>query len=93
MVARAPIPVALKKGWNTVFVKLPVGAFTTPEVRLIRWGFSFALVTPDGKDAIEGLIYSPEMRSVWAERPTCPVRITSKNNKNNLFFFMCIQFR
>ena len=62
MVARAPIPVELKKGWNTVFVKLPVGAFTTPEVRLIRWGFSFAFVTPDGKDAIEGLIYSPEMR-------------------------------
>lgn len=62
MVARAPIPVELKKGWNTVFVKLPVGAFTTPEVRLIRWGFAFAFVTPDGKDAIEGLIYSPEMR-------------------------------
>lgn len=59
-VARPPVRVRLRKGWNHVFLKLPVGRFTTPEVRLVKWMFTVAFVTPDGEQALEGLIFSPE---------------------------------
>lgn len=58
--ARAPIQVNLVQGWNKIFMKLPVGAFSISQVRLVKWMFSCALVTSDGRDAVEGLIYSPE---------------------------------
>lgn len=57
---RPPLQVPLKKGWNKVLLKLPVGRFSTPEVRLQKWMFTFVLVTPDGKERVEGLIYSPD---------------------------------
>lgn len=59
-VARPPVRVRLRKGWNHVFLKLPVGRFTTPEVRLVKWMFTVAFVTLDGEQALEGLIFSPE---------------------------------
>lgn len=61
-VARPPLPVQLDKGWNKVFLKLPVGRFRTDEVRLVKWMFTVVFVTPDGGRAVEGLIYSPEKR-------------------------------
>jgi len=61
-VARPPIPVHLNKGWNKVLLKLPVGKFTTPEVRLVKWMFTAVFVTPDGENAVEGLIYSPQKK-------------------------------
>ena len=55
--ARKPIEVTLKKGWNKVFIKLPyVGA---SNVRLNKWMFTFVLTDLEGKNAVEGLIYSP----------------------------------
>ena len=55
--ARKPVQVTLKEGWNKVFIKLPyVGA---SGVRLNKWMFTFVLTDPDGKNAVEGLIYSP----------------------------------
>jgi len=59
--ARPPIAVHLKKGWNKVLLKLPVGKFSTPEVRLQKWMFTFVFVTPDGKKAMPELIYNPSM--------------------------------
>ena len=61
-VVRPPIPVRLQKGWNKVFIKLPVGAFSLPETRLLKWMYTFVLVTPDGKKAVDGLIYSPDKK-------------------------------
>lgn len=61
-VARSPSPVRLRKGWNKVFMKLPVGAFSTPEVRLQKWMFTFVLVTPDGEKALDDVVYSPDKR-------------------------------
>ena len=43
--------VVLRKGWNTVLVKLPVGAFSNPETRLVKWMFTCAFTTPDGRSA------------------------------------------
>ena len=55
--ARKPVEVTLKEGWNKVFIKLPyVGA---SGVRLNKWMFTFVLTDLDGKNAIEGLVYSP----------------------------------
>ena len=58
--ARKPIEVTLKEGWNKVFIKLPyVGA---SGVRLNKWMFTFVLTDLDGKNAVEGLVYSPNKR-------------------------------
>ncbi|MCR1999236.1 family 20 glycosylhydrolase [Bacteroides acidifaciens] len=59
-VVRPPLEVRLQKGWNKVLLKLPVGKFTTPEVRLVKWMFTTVFVTPDGQKALEGLVYSPD---------------------------------
>lgn len=61
-VGREPTKVHLQKGWNKVFMKLPVGEFRLPEVRLVKWMFTFALVTLDGEKAVDGLTYSPDKK-------------------------------
>ena len=60
--ARAPQKVTLHKGWNKVFMKLPVGKFQQPQVRLVKWMFTAVFVTLDGENAVDGLIYSPEKK-------------------------------
>ena len=59
-VVREPISVELQKGWNRVFLKLPVGRFSTKEVRLVKWMFTTVFVSLDGETEVEGLIYSPD---------------------------------
>lgn len=59
---RPPVKVTLNKGWNKVLLKMPVGAFTTPEVRLVKWMFTAVFVTTDGREAVNDLVYSPEKR-------------------------------
>lgn len=59
-VARSPLAVYLNKGWNKVFLKLPIGKFKMAETRLVKWMFTTVFVTPDGEKAVEGLIYSPD---------------------------------
>lgn len=59
-VGRPPLPVQLQKGWNKVLLKLPVGGFRSPDVRLVKWMFTAVFVTPDGERAVESLIYSPD---------------------------------
>lgn len=59
-VGRPPLSVQLHKGWNKVLLKLPIGKFTQPEVRLTKWMFTAVFVTPDGEKAVDGLIYSPD---------------------------------
>ena len=58
-VARPPLSVTLNEGWNKVLLKLPIAKFSSPEVRLQKWMFTFVFVTPDGKEAMPGLIYNP----------------------------------
>ena len=59
-VGRVPLAVHLNKGWNNVFLKLPIGKFKMAETRLVKWMFTAVFVTPDGERAVEGLIYSPD---------------------------------
>ena len=55
-----PIPVTLKKGWNKLVLKMPVGEFSTEEVRLVKWMFNAVLVTTDGEKALSNIKYSPQ---------------------------------
>lgn len=55
-VGRVPLAVHLNKGWNKVFLKLPIGKFKMAETRLVKWMFTAVFVTPDGERAVEGLI-------------------------------------
>ena len=59
-VGRVPLAVHLNKGWNKVFLKLPIGKFKMAETRLVKWMFTTVFVTLDGERAVEGLIYSPD---------------------------------
>ena len=61
-VVRPPVLVTLNQGWNKVLLKLPVGKFSSPEVRLVKWMFIAVFVSPDGRQAVEGLIYSPDRK-------------------------------
>ncbi len=58
---RPPTQIHLNKGWNKVLLKLPVGEFRDPKVRLVKWMFTATIVTPCGNDSVEGLIYSSSM--------------------------------
>lgn len=60
MTARPPIAVTLNQGWNKVMLKLPVGSFTQTEIRLVKWMFNCVFTTLDGKNSVDGLIYSPD---------------------------------
>ncbi len=42
--SRPEIDITLKKGWNKLMLKLPVGKFSSKETRLVKWMFTVALV-------------------------------------------------
>ena len=42
--SRPAIDITLKKGWNKLMLKLPVGKFSFKETRLVKWMFTVALV-------------------------------------------------
>lgn len=56
--AREPVQVHLKKGWNKVLLKLPY--CNLPNIRLNQWMFTFVLTDIEGKNALDGVIYSPD---------------------------------
>jgi len=43
-------------------LNMPVGEFTSEEVRLVKWMFNAVIVTLDGKKALDGIIYSPDKK-------------------------------
>ena len=42
--SRPAIDITLKKGWNKLMLKLPVGKFSSKETRLVKWMFTAAFV-------------------------------------------------
>lgn len=56
--ARPPLPVVLQKGWNKVQLFLPY--VPADGIRLNKWMFTFVLTDLSGRDALDGLIYSPD---------------------------------
>ncbi len=57
--ARKPVTVNLKAGWNKVMIKLPY--VKAHGVRLNKWMFTFVLTDIDGTNALDGIVYSPDM--------------------------------
>ena len=43
-VSRPPTKIRLRKGWNKIVLKLPVGKFSSKETRLVKWMFSCTLL-------------------------------------------------
>lgn len=60
MWSRPPAAITLREGWNSLVIKLPVGSFSTPETRLVKWMFTAMIVTPDGSAQPDGLVWSPD---------------------------------
>lgn len=56
--ARTPVPIVLEQGWNKVFLKIPY--IHVPFVRLNKWMFTFVITDLDGRNALNGLVYSPQ---------------------------------
>jgi len=57
---RQPVHVKLLRGWNTVLIKLPY--IETPGIRLNKWMFTFVLTDMAGFNALDDIIYSPDMK-------------------------------
>ena len=57
---RPPVAISLNEGWNSIVMKLPVGSFSTPETRLVKWMFTAMVVEPDAGKQPDGLVYSPD---------------------------------
>lgn len=55
---RKPTKIHLKKGWNEVFLKLPHA--TSGGTGRDKWQFTFVITDPEGLNALEGIIYSPD---------------------------------
>lgn len=55
--SRPPSFFLLNKGWNKIVLKLPVGEFSTSQLRLVKWMFTFVIL--DG----EALLYSVNRES------------------------------
>ncbi len=60
--ARPPITINLKKGWNKVMLKLPVGQFSIPQLRLQKWMFATVFVTINEDFSVDNLVYSPDKK-------------------------------
>ena len=58
LTARPPLAIKLRKGWNKVEVHLPYD--NADGVRLNKWMFTFVITTPDGRHALDGIVYSPD---------------------------------
>ena len=56
--ARKPVRIQLREGWNKVLMDLPYAS--ADGVRLNKWMFTFVLTDVEGRDALDGLIYSPK---------------------------------
>lgn len=61
---REPMLVWLQKGWNKVLIKLPVGAFSTTENRLVKWLYTCVFVRRQGShwETDDKLIFAPDRK-------------------------------
>ena len=57
LTALEPVAIRLKEGWNKVFIKLP--HVNNGGTGRDKWQFTFVITDVTGRDALDGLIYSP----------------------------------
>lgn len=67
--ARPVVKVHLNEGWNKVFLKLPHA--NSGGTARDKWQYTFVLTDTEGKNALEGITYSPDRTlDPFAEDPT-----------------------
>ena len=67
--ARPVVKVHLKEGWNKVFLKLPHA--NSGGTARDKWQYTFVLTDTEGKNALEGITYSPDRTlDPFSEDPT-----------------------
>lgn len=64
--ARESVSLTLKQGWNKVFLKLPHA--NKGGTSRDKWQFTFVITDTEGRNAVDGLIYSPD-KSLTDEIP------------------------
>ena len=57
LTARPVVQIQLKQGWNKVLMRLPHAAASG--TGRDKWQFTFVLTDTEGKNALDGIVYSP----------------------------------
>lgn len=60
LTARPVTPIHLRKGWNKVFIRLPYA--DAGGTARNKWQFTFVITDPEGRNALDGIVYSPDKR-------------------------------
>lgn len=92
--AREPVALHLNKGWNKVFMKLP--HVNSGGTKRDKWQFTFVITDTEGRNALDGLIYSPDksMTDSIPDEDKSPKKSTDKETfwyemntpkRNNLY--------
>lgn len=58
LTARDPVALHLNQGWNKVFMKLPHA--NNGGTGRDKWQFTFVITDTEGRNAVDGLVYSPD---------------------------------
>ena len=58
LTARDNVALHLEKGWNKVFLKLP--HVNSGGTKRDKWQFTFVITDLEGRNAVDGLVYSPD---------------------------------
>ena len=70
LTAREPVALHLRKGWNKVFLKLP--HVDSGGTKRDKWQFTFVITDTEGRNAVEGLVYSPDQSFEAPEEEGAP---------------------
>lgn len=70
LTAREPVALHLNEGWNKVFMKLP--HVNNGGTGRDKWQFTFVITDLEGRNAVEGLTYSPDKSFELPELPAAP---------------------
>lgn len=60
LTARRVVRLTLEKGWNKVLMRLPYA--DSGGTRREKWQFTFVLTDPQGRNALDGVVYSPDKK-------------------------------
>ncbi len=71
LTARPVTKIQLKEGWNKVFMRLP--HVNSGGTKRDKWQFTFVLTDTEGKNALDGITYSPSKRfDTTADKDSIP---------------------
>ena len=84
LTARDPVALHLNKGWNKVLMKLPHAS--NGGTGRDKWQFTFVITDKDGRNAADGLIYSPD-KSITDEIPESAFAFPKLSNETETYWY------